>query len=190
VSVVLESGNASFSGSGGSSALGFVFLPGNVVEGRASYDHDKFNCDVAFKATVEPDIDAPVSSGGGKALPVGGGAPGTAFLEFIRVAASAAQHADSQKKDAALDDLEKNEEELRKYRLKGRMSLGFVGFATVYKRVRVLRGFIDGSKATLHFESLASGERTEGRVNMHLEGNQWKIGKMELKGKDGTSTFN
>jgi hypothetical protein len=190
VSVALESGNAAFSGGNGASSLGFVFLPGNVVEGRASYDHKGFNCDVAFKASFEPDVDAPVSSRAGKAIPGGGGAPGKAFLEFIRVAASALQQAESQKEDARLDYIGKKVEELRKYRFEGRKSLAFIFLDGGLKSARVLRGFTDGSKATLHFEILLPGERTEGRVNMHLEDNQWKIGKIALKGKGGTESYN
>ncbi|HEX5732977.1 MAG TPA: hypothetical protein VF131_09100 [Blastocatellia bacterium] len=53
----------------------------------------------------------------------------------------------------------------------------------------IVRRFTDGNKATLGFVIPDAEGRVEGKVNMHLENKQWKVGKVGLKDENGKVTF-
>ncbi len=58
------------------------------------------------------------------------------------------------------------------------------------KAVSIISGFTNGKRATLHIIIPGPQGRTEGRVNMDLEDGLWKIGKIGIKDKNGTFSFN
>ena len=191
LNIMLEDGNVSYSNS--AFKIDLAFLPGNVVEGRVA-DKSKvmskdFECDVVFKATFEDDVNAPVTARTGKPLAAGGGGPGAAFLEIIKAAHASAQYVNAQKKDEQLEALMKKSEELGKYRFQARNSMMLMGASLQMKNVRITGGFTDGNKATLAFVIPDPKSKAEGKVNMHLENNQWKVGRVGLKEKNGKVFF-
>ncbi len=191
LNIMLVDGNVSYSNS--AFKIDLVYLPGNVVEGRIT-DKSKvmskdFECEVAFKAAFEDDEDAPVTARTGKLLAAGGGKPGAAFLQIIKLVRASARHVDAQKDEAQLGALMKKSEELGIYRFQARSSVFLMGASLQMKNLRITRGFTDGNKATLDFVVLGPKGRAEGKVNIHLENNQWKVGKVGLKDKTGRVSF-
>lgn len=191
INIVTEDGNVSYSSS--AFKIDLVYLPGNTVEGRVNEKSQvmskDFECEVAFKAAFGIDPEAPVTARTGKPLAAGGGAAGAAFLQVIRLAQEGAKYVEAQKDEAQMEALVKKSLELGKYRFQERNSLFLMSALQQMKDARVTAGFTDGNKATLSFVGLGPNGRTEGRVNMHLEGNQWKVGQMALKDKTGRISF-
>ena len=54
--------------------------------------------------------------------------------------------------------------------------------------IHIQRGFTSVENDSSPFDTTSKGP-AEARLNMHLENNQWKVGKMELKHKEGRETF-
>lgn len=191
LNIMLEEGNLSYSNS--AFKIDLAFPPGNIVEGRfadkAKVMSKDFECALAFKATFENDADAPVTARTGKPLAARGGEPGAAFLEIIKAAQAGGQYVDAQKEDARLDALAKKSEELGKYRFQARSSMFLMSASLKMKNMRVTGGFTDGNKATLDFVIPDPKSKTEGKVNMHLENGQWKVGRMGLKDENGKLFF-
>ena len=170
---------------------------GGVVEGRIHtaaperHDDHTYEFNVAFHAPVKSDpAKAPVTAKNGVGLPVGGGAPGAAFLKFQK-ALEAAKTAREMAGVLLVSLTARLVEETNPSPYAGPVpkELEEVAFqlmrVAVIERPQVTGGFISGDKATIAvvgFKNImgsgevAQWEKVSARFNMHLENGQWKRG--------------
>ena len=139
---------------------------------------------VSFNApviTTGEITDGPVTASNGKPLPAGGGAPGTAYLMFVRAvptvtslkelsqlleASQSVRVIDETKKSLASVEPDKEKE-----------ALGLLKSILAIKDARIDGGFWTDQKATLWVSGTDEGKSASARVNMHLENNRWKVGQ-------------
>jgi hypothetical protein len=173
-----------------------------VVEGRLYtavpvkwFDHT-YELNVAFHAPVKGDAEkAPVTAKNGVKLPVGGGAPGAAYMKFTKAleAAKTARELVSVMQVSLTASLI---EEMQPSPNAGPVPKELEEFAfqllkaQVIERAQVTGGFISGDKATiavvgmqkpLGADKTAKSEKILARFNMHLENGQWKRGFGSIK---------
>ncbi|MEO8436700.1 MAG: hypothetical protein ABI596_17510 [Pyrinomonadaceae bacterium] len=145
------------------------------------FDHT-YELDVSFNVQIsKPDpTDAPVTAGSGQPLPADGGAPGKAYLAFIKAveasrnlkeltqvlenSLSARPLAESRKSLATVPAAEEQ------------ATLGMLKMVLIVKDARIAGGFGGGDKATLSITGTDGGQKANARVNLHLENGQWKVG--------------
>jgi hypothetical protein len=147
------------------------------------HDHT-YEVNVSFNApviTTGDTMDGPVTANNGKPLPVGGGAPGTAYLMFVRAvptvnslkelsqlleASQSVRVFGETKKSLASVQADKEKE-----------ALAVLKSILAIKDARVDGGFWTEGKATLWVSGTDEGKSASARVNMHLENNGWKVGQ-------------
>lgn len=150
-----------------------------------------YEFNVAFHAPVKGDAaKAPVTANDGVKLPVGGGAPGAAFLKFQK-ALEAAKTAREMAGVLLVSFTARLVEETQPSPNAGPVPKEIEEFAfqlfrtQVIERPQVTGGFISGDKATIAvvgFQIImgadgdAKMEKISARFNMHLENGQWKRG--------------
>jgi hypothetical protein len=145
------------------------------------FDHT-YELDVSFNAQIKkPDAtDAPVTASNGQPLPADGGAPGQAYMAFIK----AVEATKNLKELVQVLETSLSATKLEE----GKKSLAsippaeeqttFKLFKTmiIVKDARVEGGFMSGEKATLSITGTDGGQKSISRINMHLENGQWKVG--------------
>ncbi|MEK6282805.1 MAG: hypothetical protein AABN95_20810 [Acidobacteriota bacterium] len=160
----------------------------SLIDGRLytpkpykSFD-STYELDVSFNAQInKPDeTDAPVKASQGQPLPSDGGEPGKAYLAFLKGVEAAgnlkelAQVLETSLSAKPSEEAKKSlasvpvDEEDKTFNL----------FKTVLliNDPRIEGGLVSGDKATLSFTGMDGGQKANGRVNMHLENGQWKVG--------------
>lgn len=177
-------------GLGQVSGLEYPFEPAvfndHLVEGRMFTAKEemvfdkKWQYDVKFKSSVRADpYQSFVTASTGKALPEDGGEPGKAYLDYQAAIRTAKGSGDLDRfySKPVLKDRNANPE-LKELALE--MEKG-----SLLEDVKIVGGFIDGEKATLSIEGKRKGESNlRGKVNLHLEDGQWKIGAQAFRGGD------
>lgn len=156
---------------------GRIFNDGALIESeRASA------LDVSFNAAIikSDPVDGPVTSSNGQPLPAGGGAPGAAYLAFIKAvtttknlkelkqlleASQSAKLSAEVKRSLATVPAEREQE-----------TFGVYQAVLTTQNARVEGGFVSGDKATLWVTGTDDGKKVIARFNMHLENGQWKVG--------------
>lgn len=158
-------------------------IDGKIFTTRPSetFDHT-YELDVSFNAPInKPDAtDAPVTSGNGQPLPADGGAPGQAYLAFIKAveatrnlkdltqvletSLSAKPLAEAKKSLATVPAAEEQ------------ATVGMLKMVLIVEDARIAGGFVSGEKATLSITGMDGGQKANARVNLHLENGQWKVG--------------
>ena len=158
-------------------------IDGKIYTTRPSqkFDHT-YELDLSFNAQInKPDTtDAPVTAGNGQPLPADGGAPGRAYLAFIKAVEatgnlkdltqvletwlSARPLAEAKKSLATIPAAEEQ------------ATIGMLKMVLIIKDARVEGGFVSVDKATLSVTGTDGGQKANARINMHLENGQWKIG--------------
>jgi hypothetical protein len=169
---------------------GKVYTKKEIVnKGNLQVVHGK-TLEVSFRVAIrmrDSLANDPVTSHNGTRLPIGGGAPGTAYLEIAKlmkaakgvkelaaviIASRNADLAESMKPTAGAIQMNKELEE---------------SLATMLKKTFIIDnptvegGFISGNKATLQIKGTQEGVNVTARLNMHLENDRWKTGKGEIR---------
>jgi hypothetical protein len=154
-------------------------------------DHT-FELDLAFNAPLTATNSPPVTATAGRALPAGGGAIGAAYIahhEAVRAAKTYEElYLVKRRVGAAGGPLLKSSAEIEE-ELRAIPEYADLAKRETYKRTlfqlersyfeegaRVTGGFATADAATLSYEAVDGVYAVEGRINMHLEGGQWKLG--------------
>jgi hypothetical protein len=161
---------------------GRIFNDGALIKSeRAS------TLDVSFNAGIikSDPVDGPVTAGNGQPLPAGGGAPGAAYLDFIKAMAAtknfkemkvlltasrSATLAAEVNRSLAEVPAEREQETFRVYKS-----------VLTIENAQVEGGFVSGNKATLWVTGTEDGKKVTARFNMHLENGQWKVGTGSMR---------
>ena len=155
---------------------------------------ETYEMNISFNAAVKDNPNAPITATNGKPLPAGGGEPGRAYVENIRsikatknyeelyelmgrIASSATGNSleppEAIEKELARDPKFSDPAKRKEFKedlFKMMRSLsGMDG-------LRITGGFANAGRATLHLKGVDGQFITDTRVNMHLEGGQWKLG--------------
>ena len=168
----------------------YVRYSNDAIEGRLfsllHKDGDHFyKVDVLFNAAMLP---ASVSNGpitannGGTALPADGGAPGKAYLAAIERMKSAKGFEDKMAVWLSVvpaADVEKIKRDLES--LSPQQRQVFLDVFAPLDDLKLETGFIKDNKATLRFTGTGREGKATEVVNMQLEGDQWKIGRREIR---------
>ena len=154
-------------------------VEGRLFTAKAESGLDKkWQYDAKFKSSVRVDpIKSFVTASTGKPLPADGGEPARAYLEYQTAIRSAKSAGDLDRfySKPVLKDRNANPEmkELAMEMEKG----------SLLEDMKIVGGFVDGDKATLSIEGKQEGEgNLRGKVNLHLEDGQWKIGAQSFRG--------
>jgi hypothetical protein len=177
-------------GLGQVSGLEYPFEPvvfnDQLVEGRLftakpeTVFDKKWQYDVKVKSSVSVDpYQSFVTASTGRALAEDGGEPGKAYLDYQAAIRTAKGPGDLDRfySKPVLKDRNANPElkELAMEMEKG----------SLLEELKIVGGFIAGEKATLSIEGKREGERNlRGKVNLHMEDGQWKIGAQAFRGGD------
>jgi hypothetical protein len=156
-------------------------IEGRLFTAKAETVFDKkWQFDAKFKSSVRVDPNTSfVTASTGKPLAADGGEPGKAYLDYQTAIRSAKSSGELDKfyskpllKDRTADpELKELAWEMEK--------------ESVLQDIKIAGGFIDGEKATLSIEGKREGEpNLRGKVNLHLEEGQWKIGAQAFRSGD------
>jgi hypothetical protein len=175
-------------GLGQVSGMDYPFEPAvfnnQLVEGRLftakaeTVFDKKWQYDVKFKSSVRVDpYQSFVTASTGRPLAADGGEAGKAYLDYQAAIRTAKGPGDLDRfySKPVLKDRNANPElkELAMEMEKG----------SLLEDIKIVGGFIDGEKATLSVEGKREGESNlRGKVNLHLEDGQWKIGAQAFRG--------
>lgn len=145
------------------------------------FDHT-YELDLSFNAQLsKPDEkDAPITANNGQPLPADGGAPGQAYLAFVKAVEGTtnlkelAQVLESSLSALPLAEAKKSLATIPASEEKATFEL--FKLVLITKDARIEGGFVSGDKATLSVTGMDGGEKAKARINMHLENGQWKVG--------------
>lgn len=158
-------------------------IDGRIFNDGASIERERASgTDLSFNASVikSDPVDGPVTATNGQPLPAGGGAPGAAYLAFVKAAlttknlnelkqlletSQSAKLSAEVKQSLRTVPAEREEETFRVYQA-----------VLTIKDARVEGGFASADKATLWVTGTEEGKKVTARFNMHLENGQWKVG--------------
>ncbi|HYJ48131.1 MAG TPA: hypothetical protein VEV81_16080, partial [Pyrinomonadaceae bacterium] len=168
----------------------------------AELGKDTYELDLAFNAAIKESPNAPVTVSNGTALPAGGGAPGKAYLDHMSALRQAktldevvavTNNMGATGEDDSIDELKKMIETnpnldtpAKKEKAREALIELLRGPAAMVE-LKVTNGFVAGDKATLWIAGTQEGQALEGRINMHLEQGQWKIGRAALRDAKATA---
>ncbi|HKY03933.1 MAG TPA: hypothetical protein VJQ56_03535 [Blastocatellia bacterium] len=176
-----------------------VRFDGKSIEGRIytlkpqKVADTTYEMDISFNSPIREGANPPVTSMTGKPLPPGGGQVGQAYLAHQKAIKETKSYdelyqllskieAPGVNRLRSGDELEEEMKsapgfqdpkkmiELMKALFELRRSFSDIQGMTV------TGGFIDGDRATLSFAGVDGNMDVAGRVNMHLENGQWKLG--------------
>lgn len=157
------------------------------------FDHT-YELDVSFNAQISrPDqTDAPVTASNGQPLPADGGAPGQAYLAFIKAVESTKNFKElTQVLETSLSvkPLEEAKKSLATIpAAEERATFELFKLVLIIKDARIEGGFVSGEKATLSVTGTDGGQKARARINMHLENGQWKVGASSTRVGDMKGT--
>lgn len=140
----------------------------------------KWQYDAKFKSSVKVDpLTSFLTASTGQPIAADGGEPGKAYLEYQAAIRTAKGPGDLDRfySEPVLKDRNANPElkELAMEMEKG----------SVLDDIKIVGGFVAGDKATLSLEGKQEDEgNLRGKVNMHRENGQWKIGAQAFRGGD------
>jgi len=143
-----------------------------------------YEIDVSFNAPVVITGDAssaPVVAGSGEPLPVGGGGPGSAYLNFVKSVSLArnlkelTQLLETSQSASAIAEMKLSLADVRPEQEE--QLFGLLKKMISIANPSVEGGFATGDKATLWVTGSDNGHQITARVNMHLENGQWKVGR-------------
>jgi hypothetical protein len=156
-------------------------IEGRLFIAKAETVFDKkWQYDAKFKSSVRVDpLTSFLTASTGQPLVADGGEAGKAYLEYQAAIRTAKGPGDLDKfySEPVLKDRNANPElkELAMEMEKG----------SVLEDIKIVGGFVAGDKATLSLEGNREGEgKLRGKVNMHRENGQWKIGAQAFRGGD------
>ncbi len=171
-------------------AEGKVYTKKEIInKGALQLVHGK-TLEITFRVAIKMRdslADDPVTAHNGTRLPIGGGAPGTAYMEIAKlmkaakgvkeltaviIASRNADLAESMKPTAGAIQMGKELEESLATLLRK---------AFLIDNPKVEGGFISGDKATIWMKGTQEGAKVTQRLNMHLETGRWKMGKGEIR---------
>jgi hypothetical protein len=169
----------------------YVRYDNDAIEGRLFsafpiHQHDRvYRLDLLFNAAMLPPAvtNGPVTANnGGTALPPDGGAPAKAYFSAIDRMKSAKGF--DQKMAVWLTvvpaaDAEKIKRDLESVSPAQRQM--FLEVFAPLDDLKLAAGFMKDNKATLRFTGTGRDGKAAEVVNMHLEGDQWKIGRREIR---------
>jgi hypothetical protein len=164
----------------------FVISKDGIIEGRFAYEGSyKLSC----KARIEADPNTPITAANGKAIAIGGGEPGKAFLQFmdsLQQAKSIEEIVPIEKRSRAAVILrgrnQSTDQELKSATAKEKeLAFELYKLAFIVADAKITGGFIANDKATLAVVGVQDKREVKGSVNMYLENGQWKVGKQELE---------
>jgi hypothetical protein len=169
----------------------YVRYDKDAIEGRlfsAFPIHEQeriYKVDLLFNAAMLPPVasNGPVTANnGGSALPADGGAPAKAYFSAIERMKSAKGF--DEKMAVWLSvvpaaDAEKIKRDLESVSPAQRQM--FLEVFAPLDDLQLTGGFIKDNKATLGFTGTGREGKATEVVNMHLEGDQWKIGRREIR---------
>lgn len=169
----------------------YVRCDRDAIEGRlyttleVSNSGHVYKAELLFNAAMLPPTasEGPVTaSTGGTALPADGGEPAKAYLaagERMKTAKNVDQKLAVWLSVVPAAEAEKIKRDLDKLTPEARGLLTDV-FAPL-DDLRLVGGFIQGNKATLRFTGTGREGKATEVVNMHLENEQWKLGRREIR---------
>ena len=150
----------------GSSVEGKLFIPKDDDFAGYTYRYDAtFHAAIAARGSMSTPAATAMS---GKALPADGGAPGKAYRDYL-AALAAGDLAKLAKSVDAEHAAQMKDPEFKKM-------LKMIQ-AMEPKDVKIVRGSIDGSKATLEVTGKDGDATSNGTVELVMEGGAWKLAK-------------
>ncbi len=176
-----RAGKRVLASSGADYGADIAFGPGAVdgsaaFEGRSDPDFPFPAFEVKFHAPLRPALAEVVTKTNGQSLPPDGGAPGKAFLQFLKSVQKARKYAEVEGflsgPGRALQAGATAEEQ--NYWLEFVRSAGGTGLT-------VQGGFANATQATVSSVGKEGGTKISGRVHLRLEKGQWKVERLAFR---------